>query len=84
MDYKSRRKVTLKKRRGCGLERLRLQEGRTAYRVKKDLKEEIGQKETKEKYEGEKGTGKERRINGKTRKAVRVRTKYLGKTNTVQ
>lgn len=83
-EYKPRKKVTLKKRWGCGLERLRLQEGRTEYRVKKDLKEEIGQKETKEKYEGEKGTGKERRINGKTRKAVRVRTKYLGKTNTVQ
>lgn len=84
MGYMSRKKVTLKKRRGCGLERLRLQEGRTEYRVKKGLKEEMGQKESKEKHESEKGTGKERRINGKTRKAIRSRAKYLGKTNTAQ
>lgn len=84
MEYKSRKKVTFKKRQGCGLEILRLQEGRTEYRVKKGLKEEIGQKESKEKHEGEKGTGKEGRINGKTRKALRFRTKYLGKTHTVQ
>jgi len=83
MECKSRKRVTLKKRWGCGLERLRLQEDKTAYRLKTGLKEETGQKENKKKYEGEKGTGKEGRINGKIREAVRLRTKYLGKTNIV-
>lgn len=43
---------------GMWMMRLMLQEGRTKYRVKKGLKEETGQNKSKEKYKGEKRTGK--------------------------
>lgn len=73
----------MKKRWEWGLQRLRLQEGRTEYRAKKVLKEEIEQKERKGKNESEKEPGKER-INGKTSKAMKFWRKYLGATNILQ
>lgn len=80
MEYIQKEGYTEKRRR---LERLSLQEGRIGYRAKKVLKEKKEQKE-KEKYRCEKGPGKERKINGKTRKVMKFGRKYLGEPNTLQ
>lgn len=81
MQYKSRKQVTLKKRKGYGLERLN-EEGRIEHRARTGWKTRFKRREDRKKakkHGDEKRTG-EGRINGKTRKAKRYMRKYLGKT----
>lgn len=81
IQYKSRKKVTLKKRRGYGLERLN-EDRRIEHRARTRWKTRFKRREDRKKAKkcgDEKRTG-EVRINGKTRKAKWYMRKYYGKT----
>lgn len=83
IQYKSRKKVTLKKRRGYGLERMnedrRIEHTTRVFHRgwKTRFKRREDRKKAKKRGD-EKITGKGR-INGKTRKAKRYMRKYYGK-----